>query len=482
MKDADGLLLSPEQRDALWRRLAEAIERYTRDVETVPVAAAPSVAELRGLLADWDFSAPVEPAEALDFVVENLWRHQVHAPHPRYFGLFNPAPASMGIAGEALAAAFNPQLAAWSHSPFAVELEQHLVRALAARFGYDPAKTEGTFTSGGAEANHSAVAVALLRAFPEVGRRGLLALRSQPMLYLSPQAHHSFVKAARLCGLGTDAVREVAVDGSLRMRPDDLAARIALDRADGHAPFLVVATAGSTGAGTIDPIDTLAQVAEREGIWLHVDAAWGGAGALLPELRPALAGIERASSITFDPHKWLAMPMGAGLFLTRHPGALERTFRVTTGYMPRPAGQPADQPPPADPYTHSMQWSRRFIGLKLFLSLAVAGWRGYETSLRRQVALGDRLRLGLAAAGWTLANDTPLPVVCFHRGAGSRAAALEAVAAELVAAGEAWISTVHLDAGTALRACISTFRTTERDVDRLIAAVGRAWGRQAPGE
>jgi glutamate/tyrosine decarboxylase-like PLP-dependent enzyme len=477
----DSLLLPQEQREELWRRLIEAIETYVRGVGKAPVASQTNPAELRELLARWDFSAPVAAGQALDFAVANLWRHQVHTPHPRYFGLFNPAPTTLGIAADTLVAAFNPQLAAWSHSPFAAEVEQHLVRAMGGRFGYDPAKCEGTFTSGGAEANHTAIGVALLRAFPEVGRRGLLAVRSQPLLYLSPQAHDSFVKAARLTGLGTDAVREVAVDGALRMRPDDLAARIAADRADGHAPFLVIATAGSTSAGVIDPIPALAEVTERERLWLHVDAAWGGAAALLPELRPALAGIERAASVTFDAHKWLSVPMAAGMFLTRHPGVLERTFRVAAGYMPRAAAQPGTPDPIADPYAHSMQWSRRFIGLKLFLSLAVAGWQGYEDAARHQVAMGERLRRGLGAQGWSVVNDTPLPIVCFARrdsGRPGRQVSLAAVAADLVASGEAWISTVQLESGPALRACITNYRTGPVDIDALIASLDRAWARQ----
>ena len=481
MTDADALLLPPEERQELWSRLVAAVETYLRDVDKAPVAAETSAGELRHLLAGWDFSEPVAAVKALDFAVDSLWRYQVHTPHPRYFGLFNPAPATMGIAADALVAAFNPQLAAWSHSPFANEVEQHLVRCLAGRFGYDPARAEGTFTSGGAEANLTAVSLALQRAFPEVGRRGLLALRGQPTIYLSTEAHDSFIKAARLSGLGTDAVREVAVDSSLRMRADDLAARLAADQAEGYAPFLVVATAGTTSAGAIDPIPAVAAVAERAGIWLHVDAAWGGAAALLPELRPSLAGIERANSITFDPHKWLSMPMGAGLFLTRQPGALERTFRVTAGYMPRAAGLPAGPAAAADPYLHSVQWSRRFVGLKLFLSLAVAGWGGYEASLRQQVALGDRLRLGLAAQGWTVVNDTPLPIVCFNRAGDGGAARLDAVAADLVTSGAAWISTVDLDSERALRACITNYRTTPADVDALITALDRAWQRQGAG-
>src|SRR5687767_9963810 len=203
------LLLDEKERAALWQKLTAEIENYIRRVEKLPVAPRADVAEIRTRLASIDFEQPVAPLAALEFAVRNLWRWQVHTPHPRYFGLFNPAPATMGIAADALVAAFNPQLAAWSHSPLAAEIEQHLIRAFAERFGFDPGRAEGTFTSGGAEANHTALSTALTRAFPEVGRRGLLALRSQPVLYVSPAAHHSFLKAARLAGLGTEAVREV---------------------------------------------------------------------------------------------------------------------------------------------------------------------------------------------------------------------------------------------------------------------------------
>jgi glutamate/tyrosine decarboxylase-like PLP-dependent enzyme len=473
------LMLDGETRDALWRSLVEAIEDYTKGVGEARVAPGLSiegVEQIREALAPFDFERPVPALEALDFAVQGLWKWQVHTPHPRYFGLFNPAPTTMSIAADAVVAAFNPQLAAWSHSPLAAEIEQHLVRALAGRFGFDPARAEGTFTSGGAEANHTALSTAITRAFPEVGRRGLLALRSQPVLYVSPQAHHSFLKAARLSGLGTEAVREVRVDSRLRMIPEDLRTYIREDREAGCSPFLVVATAGSTSAGVVDPILDLAQVADEEGgLWLHVDAAWGGAAALVPELRPVLEGTARASSVTFDAHKWLSVPMGAGLYVTRHAGILERTFRVAAGYMPREGASL----PVADPYAHSMQWSRRFIGLKVFLSLAVAGWEGYEEAIRHQTAMGDLLRERLREEGWTVVNDTPLPVVCFvssdPEGKGRSAVFLEGVAARVVASGAAWISTVVLgEAGPALRACITNYRTGPEDLDALVAALGRA--------
>jgi glutamate/tyrosine decarboxylase-like PLP-dependent enzyme len=461
-------------RAALWRRLVEALEAYSRDVAGLRVAPPLDREALRALLAPLDFERPLGALEALDFAVEGLRRHQVHAPHPRYFGLFNPAPTTMGIVADSLVAAFNPQLAAWSHSPLAAEMEAHLVRAFAGRFGYDASRADGTFCSGGAEANHTAVLAALVQAFPSFVEHGVRALGGPPVLYVSSEAHHSFLKAARLCGLGTAAVREVTVDADLRLDARALAAQVEADRVAGALPFLVVATAGTTSAGAVDPIPALAEIARREGLWLHVDAAWGGAVALVPELAGLLAGIGDADSITFDAHKWLSVPMGAGLYLTRHPDVLGRTFRVAAGYMPKDAaGMPV-----TDPFTHSMQWSRRFIGLKVFLSLAVAGWEGYRQAIRHMAAMGDRLREQLEASGWPVLNRTPLPIVCFVDGrspSGGSASHLEAVVRAVVGSGRAWVSTVRLaDRQPAIRACITSYETGPEDVDALVSALDEA--------
>jgi len=219
----------------------------------------------------------------------------------------------------------------------------------------------------------------------------------------------------------------------------------------------------------VDPLARIAGVAERERLWFHVDAAWGGAAVLVPELRPLLQGIEQADSITFDAHKWLSVPMGAGVYLTRHRDILTRTFRVATAYMPKEA-EGLDV---ADPHLRSMQWSRRFTGLKVFLSLAAAGWAGYEETIRHQTAMGQRLRTKLLEAGWQVLNDTPLPVVCFTNGGGAEQ--LRSIAKKVVSSGEAWISTTLLAKTTpALRACITNYRTRESDVDALVAALDAA--------
>jgi glutamate/tyrosine decarboxylase-like PLP-dependent enzyme len=472
---AGTLQLDKSRRAALWRRLIEAIEDYAEHVDRAPVTPEMNPAKVRALLASVDFERPRDPLDALDFIVEALWRYQTHVSSPRYFGLFNPAPTTMGIAADALVGAFNPQLAAWSKSPLGVEVEQYLVREFGTRFGYERAQVDGTFASGGMEANHTAVLAALQRAAPDYGKAGVRALPSQPVFYASLEAHHSFRKAARLCGLGTDALREIPVDANFRMEVGALEARISADRRAGFLPFMIAASAGTTNAGLIDPIDRIAEVAARENLWLHVDAAWGGAAALVPELRPLLSGIERSDSITFDAHKWLSVPMGAGIFICRHPRALDETFRVTAGgYMPRDAAG-LDV---VDPWAHSMQWSRRFTGLKVFLSLMVAGWEGYAAAIRHQVAMARYLVERLRAARWRVVSDTGLAVVCFVDGSrpeGASATYLQKISGWVVKSGRTWISTTQLGAGTpVLRVCITNYRTAPADIDTLVEALGEA--------
>jgi glutamate/tyrosine decarboxylase-like PLP-dependent enzyme len=351
------------------------------------------------------------------------------------------------------------------------------VRAFGERFGYKLEETDGTFCSGGAEANHTALLTALVNAFPAFAEEGVRALSAQPVFYVSSQSHHSFVKAARLCGLGTSSVREVEVDDDSAMDVERLRSAIKLDRAEGRLPFMVVGTAGTTSAGVIDPLRELADAARAEQLWFHVDAAWGGAAVLAEELRPFLDGIESADSITFDAHKWLSVPMGAGLYLTRHALILEKTFNTQATYMPRESQEFGVQ----DPYNHSMQWSRRFIGLKVFLSLAVAGWAGYEAAVRHQTKMGTLMREELEASGWKVINRTPLPVACFvdeKSPEGALAHHLERIARDVVSSGKTWISITRLGRDVpVLRACVTNHRTQAEDVRALVEALNEARGK-----
>jgi aromatic-L-amino-acid decarboxylase len=425
-----------------------------------PITPSVTPEEIRNhLTSRYDFKKTVPLDEVVADVEHMLRTWQVQVTHPRYFGLFNPSVTLASIVADTLVAMYNPQLAAWRTSPAANEIERHTLTWLAAKFGF-PANAIATFTSGGAEANLSAVIAALTRAFPEYGERGLRSLAATPTVYLTGEAHHSFNKIAHMTGLGRHALRTVATDHDFKMDVEDLRRRVAEDRQNGLIPFLVVGTAGTTGAGAIDPLPDLARFCRRESLWLHVDAAWGGAAVLSPILSHHLAGIDAADSITCDAHKWFSVPMGAGMFFCRHADAVREAFHAETSYMPGKTSGPVH-----DPYTTSVQWSRRFIGLKLFLALAQRGESGYAGMIEQQTRLGDVLRESLRSAGWRIVNTTPLPLVCFTRDRLDTRKFLAALHERQIA----WMSEVRLGNGAAvLRACVTSFRTTESDIQCVV--------------
>jgi glutamate/tyrosine decarboxylase-like PLP-dependent enzyme len=464
------LRLSETERRALWQQLADDAERYINGVETLPVNPPLEPGAIRKELSVYDFSGAVMPSEVAGFVSGMLRKYQIHLAHPMYYGLFNPASSVMGMAGDFLAALYNPQIAAWSHSPFAAEVETHLINTFGALFGYPADQVEGTFTSGGAEANHTAMLVALTWKFDGFAENGVRSLASDPVFYVSTQCHHSFVKAARFCGLGAGSIRHVPVDAGLRMSVPDLERMIRADLEAGLLPFMVASNAGATNAGAIDPLAEIGGVARQYGLWYHVDAAWGGTAMFVPELRGHMAGIETGDSITWDAHKWMSVPMGAGLYLNRQPGMLKRACSIETAYMPKDAAGLDIR----DPFMHSMQWSRRAIGLKIFMSLAAAGMDGYEQVIRHMARMGDLLRSRLTQAGFTICNNTPLPVVCF-RPSGDQPAdmtMLQNIVRDIVRSGEAWISTTSLDGfGPVFRACITSYNTAPHHIDALVELV-----------
>lgn len=463
------LLPSPEERSALWSELVAQAEAYFGDVGSLPVAPTLNQADLQALFDTFSLDEPGSRIDVLHRFTRELKRHQVHTPHPCYFGLFNPAPAFMGILGDCITATLNPQLAAWSHSPLAVETERRMIHAFAGKFGLSQEHADGCLTSGGAEANLTALLCALTERWPGVLDSGVQSIAARPVFYASAESHHSFLKAARTAGLGRAALRTVPVTDELQMDSDALRRMIEEDRGLGYEPFLIIGTAGTTGAGVVDPLVAISEVARANRLWFHVDAAWGGAAVLVPELRAVLSGIETADSITFDPHKYLSIPMGAGMFLTRHRYALSRIFSVSTAYMPKEGERLAV----VDPYVHSMQWSRRFIGLKLFLTLATTGWDGYARILRHQSEMGDLLRGRLTASGWSIVNRTKLPVVCFTPSDEEWDMAMHQRASDaVVESGSAWISTIMLGGKKpALRACITNYRTGPEHIETLLVVL-----------
>lgn len=465
--------LSSEEQRLLGTYTLEQISHYLANTDEVLVSPHLAPSEIVQYAEQLDFSKPVMPQEAVQHVIEGLRRYQVHTAHPGYYGLYNPRPNYMGILADMITAAFNPQLAAWSHAPLPVEIENYVLRELAVQFGYPRDVADGTFTSGGAEANLTAVLTALTYHFPKYATDGLAALEKPPVLYASTESHHSLVKAARTCGLGTNSIRFIRTNASLQMDIDELVEQIRADRAQGYAPFLIIVTAGTTGAGAIDPIGHAAAIAEREQMWLHVDAAYGGAIVLEPELSHHVEGISRADSIAFDAHKWLSVPMGAGMYLTQHAHILNEAFRITADYMPKEG----EELHTTDPYTHSVQWSRRFIGLKLYLSLATAGWDGYRAVLRHQIEMGNLLRRELEQSGWKIVNDAVLPVICFIDEAAwrrkDRNFAYE-INQHILSTGRVWISIFTVHGMPTLRACMTNYDTNEGNIRELIRILNEA--------
>jgi aromatic-L-amino-acid decarboxylase len=461
------LLPGFDRREKLLNLAAARINEFIERTPRLPVAPAVTGGAIREHLRRYDFEVARKSEDVLEDCVEMLTRWGFHVTHPRYFGLFNPSVAFMGVLADELVAAFNPQVGVWHHSPIACEIELHLVNYFLRLYGLSGERGGGSFTSGGSEANLMGVLLALARAFPEAPQHGLASLPGRPTIYASRESHHSFVKIAAQCGLGREAFRCVEVDDDLKLDLRALAGAVARDRDEGFLPLLVVGTAGATGSGIIDPLPRIADFCAAESLHFHVDAAWGGAVILSDKLKGHLSGIERADSITVDPHKWMSVPMGAGLFLCRDRSGLSTIFGTHTGYIPRSA-EAFDEP-----FMHSPQWSRRFIGLKLFMSLAAAGREGYAATIERQTELGETLRRMLADCGWRIRNKTPLPLVCFSDPNLGDQEHLS-LAADIVAAGKAWISTTILQGSIVLRASVTSYRSSESDLEALLKELERA--------
>ena len=446
--------------DFLTRALHNADERVAKGSVTPTL----DPDSFRSELKRFDFQAPRPLGDLLSWTIERMEHGLVHVNHPRYFGLFNPAPTFPAQCADRIAATFNPQLATSTTSPVAVEIEAHVIRAIARRAGL-PAESAGHFTSGGSEANCTAVICALTQANPAFAMEGARSFRGTPVFYVSRESHLAWVKIAHQVGIGRSAARLIATDGSGRMDAKALAKAVDDDRAQGGVPFMIAATAGTSNAGMIDPLAECAEIARKYGLWYHVDAAWGGALIASDRLRGVLAGIELADSTTIDAHKWFATTMGCGMIITRHAAVLSNAFQVSVSFMPSNfAG--------LDPYVTTMQWSRRFLGLRLFLSLASAGWAGFGEHVERSLELITLLKEQLSTRGWHIANDSLVGVLCVEPPTGHGDPRL--VVGRVLASGRAWVAAAKFEGRDVIRACVTSGETTRGDIAELVNALQAA--------
>jgi glutamate/tyrosine decarboxylase-like PLP-dependent enzyme len=440
--------------DFLTRELVRAYDRIAGGAVTPTL----DMERFRRELAEFDFASPGALPELLNWSIRMLETGVVHMTHPRYFGLYNPAPSFPAQCADRIVGAFNPQLASATTSPAAVALEAHVIRSVAQRAGL-PSGAGGHFTSGGSEANCTALLCALTRREAGYASAGARAFRAAPMFYVSKEAHRSWEKIAHQCGIGREAVRLVTTDGQGRLSSAALGRLIDADLEAGCVPVMIVATAGTTSAGMIDPLEECAELAAQHGLWYHVDAAWGGAAIASDRLRRRLAGIEQADSSTIDAHKWFATTMGCGMFLVRETEILSRVFHADASYMP-------SHETSVDPYVNSIQWSRRFLGLRLFLSLATAGWPGYAAHVERAVSQAADIRQRLLARGWSVLNDSPLAVLVLApppQHGDSRT-----IVRRTLESGAAWVSIARFEEREVIRICVTHGQTSDEDVVRLV--------------
>jgi glutamate/tyrosine decarboxylase-like PLP-dependent enzyme len=420
--------------------------------------------EVRKHLSAYTFESAVEMQALFSDVARMMREWNIQMTHPRYFGLFNPATTLISVIADTLVALYNPQLAAWSHAPAANEIERHTLHYIASKIGFPLEGLLANFTSGGSEANFTAMLGALTYKFPQYLSQGLINLGTQPVFYVSEFAHNSFDKICKNVGIGLQSMRVISVNDSLQMDTKALQQQIEKDKHNGCTPFMIVGTAGTTSAGIIDPLGELASISKSNNIWYHVDAAWAGAIVFSETLVQLIEGIEKADSVTMDAHKWFSVPFGAGMFFSRHIQVMLDAFSVRADYMPK------SQTETLDPYTSTIQWTRRFMGLKLFMTLAESGQPAFAQLLEEQVALGNYLRARLTEHGWTIVNKTPLPVICFtHPLIEKGLIRIEEILQQLYQGGQVWISVVTLNNNQkAFRACITHYKSAQPDLDFLV--------------
>ncbi len=437
--------------------LVEWIATYLTNIREYPVLPAVQPGEIAAKLPA---SAP-EQGESMDSIIEDFGKiilpGVTHWNHPRFHGYFSISGSAPGILAEMLVASLNVNAMLWKTCPSATELEQVVLGWLREWVGLPKGFFGIVYDTASISTMH-AIAAARERAAPETRQEGLPA---GLVMYTSEQAHNSVDKGAITLGIGHRNVRKVPVDGDFRMRPDALREMIRKDLAEGKRPFCVVATTGTTSTTSIDPVPAIADVAEEHGLWLHIDGAYGGPAAIVPELRHVLAGAARADSIVINPHKWLFTQTDFSAFYTRHPDILRRAFSLAAEYL-----KTSEDSRAINLMDYGVQLGRRFRALKFWFILRYFGRERVIEILRSHVAWAREFAAWVEAdSRFELAAPVPLSLVCFrYRGSNQQG---QRLLDRVNASGEAFLSHTVLDGRFVLRMAIGNIGTRREDIARL---------------
>jgi glutamate/tyrosine decarboxylase-like PLP-dependent enzyme len=400
--------------------------------------------------------------------------HAMQIPSPRYYGLFNPTPLPIAVWADTLASAINQNGAAWRNSPSASIVEARVLRWLCELIGYD-SNGFGTLTSGGSEANLIGLKCARDKAHMDVRDRGVRRANGDLIVYASEQCHYSLIKSVDILGLGRENLRKIETDDRFHIRTDLLRETIELDRSEGRTPCCIAGAAGATSTGIVDPLDELADIAREYGCWFHVDAAYGGALAFSEKHKHILSGIERADSVTFDPHKWMFVPFACGAVLIKDGGRVLRdAFDITPEYLSEDRGG-ADVE--YDFFRYGQLGTRRFNALKIWMALKFMGTRGYAEIIERQIELTHYLAARIdELEDFERVGQVETAVCCFRflpkeirvHDDDRQDAVQRALQQHVEQSREAWLSSTVLKNRRALRVNVNSFLTERRHIDDLV--------------
>tara|TARA_R110002050_G_scaffold270252_5_gene413278 strand:- start:343 stop:1782 length:1440 start_codon:yes stop_codon:yes gene_type:complete len=402
--------------------------------------------------------------EVLDFVIENVFTNTNLVTHPKSYA-FVPGPSNyVSVMADTLATGFNTFSGGWNASPAASELEIVTINWLLKIFGLPPKKGGGLFTSGGSIANLTALVTARNKMCGEDF--------SKARIYLSDQAHSSNVKAIRIMGFKKEQIRIIPTDSEFTFSVNKLKNAIARDHLEGYMPFCVIASAGTTNTGTVDPLQEISSICKEEKVWFHVDAAYGGAAILSKQGKKKLNGIQKADSITVDPHKWFYQPYEMGCLLVRDHRWLKNTFTEKPEYLRDIEGNQSE----INFYDMGMQLTRRFRALKLYMSIKTFGLEAFAKAVTYNIQLAEETeKLLRESTQWEVVSSASLAVINFRYNPISLGLSEKEIdklnqyiAFKVTESREAILATTILNRQIVLRMCLINPRTTMKDVKETL--------------
>lgn len=447
--------------------VVDQIAEYYRDLESLPVLAR---VEPGWLTSQLPVQAPLH-GESFDAILDDVSKLILPAVtnwnHPNFHGLFSTSASSVGVLGEMFAAAFDMKGMLWRTAPASTELEDVVLDWLRQMMDL-PTDFEGIIYDTASVSTMHAIAAARERAGIDARNAGLSGRDDVPLLrvYCSEHVHSSIDKACITLGLGIRSVVKIATDENFAMIPERLDAAIADDIANGHLPLCVIPTIGTTSTSAIDPLERVADICEQYGIWMHVDTAYAGSTAIVPEMRPLFAGIERADSIVVNPHKWMFTPFDLSVLYCKDLGILRDAFSLVAEYL-----KTNDEPNVKNGMDYGIQLGRRFRSLKFWFVLRYFGRDGLAARLREHCRLARLFASWVDGSDrWEMAAPVPFALVCFRAVGDGDASANdlnERIMNAVNATGEAYISHTKLDGRVTLRLSVGSIHVEERHLNKV---------------